>query len=65
MVGCASIRGNGYTLVGGSTLVSGTTLGIGTTVGGGSGSWYCTGKLGTGRVRNGTGSVVGGDRVVD
>ena len=59
MVGCAAMRGNGSTLGGGFTLGSGTTLG------GGSGGWNWTGKTGTGRGKYGTGSGVGGDRIVD
>ena len=59
MVGCAARRGNWLTLGGGFTLGSGTTL-VGV-----SGVWPWTGKIGTGRVGDGTGSVVVVDRVVD
>ena len=65
MVVCAAIRGNGSNLGGGSTLGSGTKLGSRTTLGGGNGSWYWTGKWWTGRGGTGTGSGVGGDRIVD
>ena len=55
MVGCAA----------GSILGGGFTLGSGTTLLGGRRGWPCTGRMGTGRGRDGTGSGVGGDRVVD
>ena len=64
MMVCAAIRGNGFTLGGGFTIGIGTTLVSGTTLVGGIGGWPCTGKMGTGRGGDGTGSVVGGDRFV-
>ena len=65
MVGCAAIRGNGFTLGFGFTLGSDTTLVSGTTLGGGSGGWPWKGKTGTGRGGDGTGSGVVGDRVME
>ena len=58
MVGSAAKCGNGSSLGGGFTFVSGTTLGSGTTFRGGSGGWIWTGKTGTGRGEDGTGSGV-------
>ena len=65
MVGYAAIHGNGSTLGGGSTLGIDNNLGSGTTFGGVSEDWIWTGKTGKGRGGYGTGSGVGGDRVVD
>ena len=65
IVGIGAMGAAGYILGYGSTLGSGNTLGSGTNLGGGSGGWTWTGKMGTGRGKYGTGSGVGGDRVVN